>query len=110
MTLSDISQGSNLILWITFALFAIISMVLLLEHGSGLIAGYNTDSKEEQGKYDVKKLCRIIGIGMSVIAVLILFMEIFRSVLPACFAYIALTIIILDCILIITLANTICKK
>ena len=36
MTLSDISQGSNLILWITFALFAIISMVLLSGHGNAV--------------------------------------------------------------------------
>lgn len=110
MTLSDISHGSDLILWITFALFAIISIVLLSGHGSGLIAGYNTASKEEQGKYDVKKLCRIVGIGMSVITVLIFFMAIFERALPAYFAYIALMIIIFDCIWIIALANTICKK
>lgn len=110
MTLSDISHGSDLILWITFALFAIISIVLLSGHGSGLIAGYNTAGKEKQEKYDVKKLCRIIGIGMGVVTVLIFLMAILESVLPAYFAYIALTIIILDSICIIALANTICKK
>ena len=110
LTLGDISNGSDLILWITFMLFAIISIVLLSGHGSGLIAGYNTAGKEEQGKYDVKKLCRIIGIGMGIVAVLFYLIAILESVLPAYFAYIALAIIILDCICIIILANTICKK
>lgn len=73
LTLGDISNGSDLILWITFMLFAIISIVLLSGHGSGLIAGYNTAGKEEQGKYDVKKLCRIIGIGMGIVAILFFF-------------------------------------
>lgn len=47
---------------------------------------------------------------MAVIAVLILIMGIFEDVLPAGFAYIALGIIIIDCIVMIFVGNTRCKK
>ena len=47
---------------------------------------------------------------MAVVAVLILTMGIFEDVLPAGFAYIALGIIMIDCIAVILVGNTKCKK
>ena len=45
-----------------FALiFLIISIFLFRGKGKWLIAGYNTLSKEEQKKYDEKKLCKAMG-------------------------------------------------
>ncbi len=67
-------------------------------------------SKEEKAKYHEKKLCRIMGIGMSVIAFLLLIMGLLESVLPAFFAYISLGIILVDVVVIIILGNTICRK
>lgn len=48
-------------------IFAVISITFLLGKGSFLIAGYNTANKEEKQKYDEKKLCRVMGIGFSVV-------------------------------------------
>ncbi|WP_028042418.1 DUF3784 domain-containing protein [Candidatus Stoquefichus massiliensis] len=48
-------------------IFAVISIIFLLGKGSFLIAGYNTANKEEKQKYDEKKLCRVMGIGFSVV-------------------------------------------
>lgn len=79
-------------------------------HGSWLISGYNTASKEEKEKYNEKKLCRIMGTGMSVIAILILMMGLFENVLPAFFVYIALGIILVDVMVMIVLGNTIGRK
>lgn len=79
-------------------------------HGSWLISGYNTASKEEKEKYNEKKLCRIMGTGMSVIAILILMMGLFENVLPAFFVYIALGIILADVMVMIVLGNTIGRK
>ena len=110
MTLKDISNGPDWILWVVFAIFVVISIVFLSGHGKNLIAGYNTASKEQKDKYDAKKLCRVVGVGMSFISILILISTIGQEILPAYFAYIFLAIIIVDCILIIVLANTICKK
>lgn len=110
MTIKDMSNGPDWLLWVGFIFLAIISLILLSGHGANLIAGYNTASEEEKSKYNTKKLCRIVGAGMGVITLLILVMAIGEAVLPAAFVYIFLFIIVADCILVIILANTICKK
>ena len=61
---------SSYVLWAVFGLFAIISIIFLPGHGVSLIAGYNTASKEEKEKYNAKKLCHCMGIGISVITIL----------------------------------------
>lgn len=110
MTLKDISNGPDWIMWICAVILVIMSIALLTGHGAGLIAGYNTSSKEEKDKYDEKKLCRVAGAGMSVIALLVFIMAIGQQVLPAGFAYISLGIVIIDCVVMIILMNTVCKK
>ena len=87
MKLADLASGPDWVVWIVFVIFAVISIVLLSGHGSWFISGYNTASKEEKEKYDEKKLCRTMGIGMSIIAILILIMGLFENFLPA-FLYI----------------------
>lgn len=110
MKLVDISHGLGWIAWIGFAIFAVLSIVLISGHGGGFISGYNTAREEEKAKYDEKKLCRTTGVGMAVIAVLILIMGLFEDVLPADFAYVSLGIIVIDCLIIIIVSNTICRK
>lgn len=110
MTLADTANGGVAIMWVIFAIFFIISLVLLSGHGAGLIAGYNTATKEEKAKYDEKKLCRVTGTGMMIIALLILVMAIFINVLPSSFAYVALAIVVADCAAIIVISATRCKK
>lgn len=110
MTLKDVSTGPDWIIWVVGVVFAVISIVLLSGHGANLIAGYNTATKEEKAKVDEKKLCRVIGIGMSIITLLILITGLFEAVLPASFAYVILGVILGDCAVMIILANTICKK
>lgn len=51
-----------------------------------------------------------MGIGMSVIAILLLIMGVFENILPAFFVYIALGIILADVVIIIVLGNTICRR
>ena len=58
---------------------------LLLDTEAGFISGYNTATKEEKEKYDEKKLCRTMGIGMSIIAILVLIMGLLENILPAFF-------------------------
>lgn len=110
MTLKDVSNGPDFVIWIVFVLFFILSIVLLFGKGSWLIAGYNTASKEEKSKFDEKKLCRITGAGMAVITVMLGIMGLGEEVLPAAFAYIFVAVTIVDCVVMIVLANTICKK
>ena len=110
MTLKDISNGPDWIMWAVFVIFALMSIVLLTGRGAGLIAGYNTASKAEKSKYDKKKLCRVTGAGLSVITVLVLGMAIWEEILPAVFAYIFLAITLIDCVVMIILMNTVCKR
>ena len=110
MKLADLASGPDWGVWIVFVIFAVLSIVLLSGHGSWVISGYNTASKEEKEKYDEKKLCRTMGIGMSIISILILIMGLFESVLPAFFAYIAVGIIVVDVVVIIILGNTLCRQ
>ena len=110
MKLADLATGPDWIVWIIFVIFAVLSIILLSGHGSWFISGYNTASKEEKAKYNEKKLCRTMGIGMSVIAILILIMGLFENILPAFFVYIALGIIVVDVVVIIILENILCKK
>ena len=72
MKLADLATGPDWIIWTVFVVFAVLSIILLSGHGSWFISGYNMASKEEKEKYDEKKLCRTTGIGMSIIAILIL--------------------------------------
>ena len=110
MKLVDLATGSDWIVWIVFVIFAVFSIILLSGHGSWFISGYNTASKEEKAKYNEKKLCRTMGIGMSVIAILLLIMGVFENILPAFLVYIALGIILADVVIIIVLGNTICRR
>ena len=110
MKLADLASGPDWVVWIVFVIFAVLSIVLLSGHGSWVIYGYNTASKEEKEKYDEKKLCRTLGIGISIISILILIMGLFESVLPAFFVYIALGIILVNVVVIIILGNTLCRK
>ena len=96
MKLADLSTGPDWVVYVGFIIFAVLSIVLISGHGSWLISGYNTASKEEKAKYNEKKLCRTMGIGMSVIAILLLIMGVFENILPAFFVnfYYAFSVII----------------
>ncbi len=110
MTLKDISSGPDWIVWIIGFLFFTMSLILISGHGANLIAGYNTAGREEKNRYDTKKLCRVVGIGMVVITIMIFIMAIWETVLPAFFSTVFFVITVIDCIAIIILSNTICKK
>ena len=47
---------------------------------------------------------------MAVVAILILIMGLFEDVLPVEFAYISVGIIVLDCLILFIVINTICRK
>ena len=82
----------------------------LLKSVSNLENYINDIPRLEKEKYDEKKLCRTMGIGMSIIAILALTMGLFENILPAFFVYIALGIILVDVVVIIILGNTLCRK
>ncbi|MEG0277004.1 MAG: DUF3784 domain-containing protein [Coprobacillus sp.] len=67
------------ILWILIGLFGLMSIVFLLGKGSFLISGYNTASEAEKAMYDEKKLCRVMGIGTSIMTLSLLISVLFEE-------------------------------
>ena len=110
MTLKEVTNGPDWVIWLVLVLFAIVSVILLTGHGAGFIAGYNVASKEEKEKYDEKKLCRVIGSGMMIITLTIFIMAVGETVLPAWFSYVFLGVVLVSIAGMLILANTICKK
>lgn len=110
MTLKEIGNGPEWAVWVLFAVFALITVLLLSGRGANLIAGYNTASPEEKKKYNAKRLCRVMGTGMAVITVFILVMAVGEDILPAETASVFGVITVADIVVMMVLANTICKK
>lgn len=110
MTMADMSNGPTWPGYLVVILLFLLAAVLLSGRGSWLIAGYNTASKEKKEKYDEKKLCRVTGGGLAVIAGLILAVLLLETKLPAAFAPVLGGLIVAICAGIILLANTVCKK
>ena len=110
MTMKELSTGPDWIVWVVFFILVFVSAVLLSGHGANLIAGYNTVTKEEKEKYDEKKLGRVVGVGLLAIAFLLPFAVLTQAIFPAWVAYVFLGVVIVDCIVMIILANTTCRK
>jgi len=106
MNFADVSAGE----WIVIVLGILLSIILISGHGKWFIAGYNTSSAEERKRYNSKKLCRTVGVGMAVIVVLTTIHLLFKNVLPTVFEYIMGVIIFADIIIILIFSNTICRK
>ncbi len=110
MKLKDITNGPDWMIWVVFAVFVLITFLLLTGHGANLIAGYNTANPQKKEKYNEKKLCRVVGMGMLVITILILVMAIGQNTFPAAMAYVFGAITLLYCAVMMILTNSICKK
>ena len=59
-----------IIRWVVLVLFAIMGISLICGKGTWMIAGYNTMSKEEKEKHDIKKISRAVGILLLVVDVI----------------------------------------
>jgi len=90
-------------------LFAVLAAVFFAGKGSFLIAGYNTASKAEQAKYDEKKLNRVMGAGMSMIALLLIPGAVYEDALPVVWVWVMGIGMLLVVAGILILSNTICK-
>ncbi len=98
MKVADFSTADDVVVWILIIVLAIVSLLLLSGHGSCLIAGYNTLTDVEKNKYEKKRICRVLGIGMLIITILLLFTLLLEAILPAFFLYIVVGIVIVDVI------------
>ena len=98
----------NVVFWGATVLFAAISIVLLFGKGSFLIAGYNTASAEKKAKFNAKRLCRVVGGGLSVLTVFMALNAIYEAELPYALSWIFPYGYLGTIAAIAILANTIC--
>ncbi|MDF2822171.1 MAG: hypothetical protein K0R15_2619 [Clostridiales bacterium] len=96
--------------WVVVLLLAVISIVVFIGKGKFLIAGFNTASKEEREKYNVKRLCHIVGGGFGLLTILLAVFLYFEGELPKKFQWIFPGGYLVIIALILILSNTICKK
>ena len=101
---------SSVILWSLTAILGIWSIVLLSGHGAISIAGYNTMTEDEKKTIDEKKLCFVMGISTSVCALTMLYMAVLSPNITITTTIIASSIITIDMIVTIYMANTKCEK
>lgn len=97
-------------MWIIIILFFILTVVLLSGKGGFLVAGYNTASKEERAQYNEKRLCRVMGLFMGIITIIVSIPAFLGEKTPEAFFPLMPVIIIAGTIVVIILANTICKE
>ena len=97
--------------WVIVFVMFIMSIVLLMGKGSGLIAGYNTASAETKSKYDEKKLCHTMGGGLLILTILLAILLFYNFEFSNKITeYIFISIMIIDILMMIILKNTICKR
>ena len=101
---------SSIIFWTLTAILGIWSLVLLSGHGAASIAGYNTMTEDEKKTIDEKKLCFVMGISTSVCALTMLYMAVLSPNITITTTIIASSIITIDMIVTIYMANTKCEK
>ena len=82
---------------------AVMGILVLIGKGDNLIAGYNTASKEERERYDIKRLRGLIGGLMIVLAPLLLLM-IGKESMAAIWSFCGIVLVL--CIVVVILANT----
>ncbi|HEY8909392.1 MAG TPA: DUF3784 domain-containing protein [Desulfosporosinus sp.] len=92
-------------IYILAGLMIVVSLILLSGRGSWLIAGYNTMSKEQQNKYDKKKLTMATGMMLLIISIAML-----ALVFSLINTIIFLIIVFISVIMIIIYTNKFCLK
>ena len=96
-----------IVLIILATIMLIMGIIILIGKGDNLIAGYNTASKEERSKYNIKRLRGLIGGFLLILAPMMVFLLSEES-LTAGVSFVALTFVL--CIVLVILANTWAKK
>lgn len=101
---------SSVILWSLTAILGIWSLIFLSGHGAASIAGFNTMTEDEKKTIDEKKLCFVMGISTSVCALTMLYMAVLSPNITITTTIIVGSIITIDLVVSIYIANTKCNK
>ena len=88
-------------------LLVVMGIIILIGKGDNLIAGYNTASKEERAKYDIKKLRLLVG-GFAILLAPSLFIPASEPSMAGTLAFACIAAVL--CFVVVILCNTWAKK
>lgn len=91
--------------YVLIVVLAVLAIIILSGKGSWLIAGYNIMNDDKKQKYNYKRLCYVLGIGLILLDICL----IVSSITVEFEKLISLLEIIIS-LLTVILANTICRK
>ena len=92
---------------IVATIFLILGIIILIGKGDNLIAGYNTASKEEKSRYNIKRLRGLIG-GLLIVLAPMMLLLLGEESFAASGSFAGLTLVL--CIVVVILANTWAKN
>jgi len=107
---SDEMGADQIITWGVAALLLALAAVLLSGKGGFLIAGYNTMSQEKKARYDERKLCRVLGAALLVIAFILMVDGYFGFEPPEHLTWLVPWGVFAPILISLILANTVCRK
>ena len=85
-----------------------LAIFILSGRGDGLIAGYNTASKEERQKYNIKRLRKVVAVMILFITAFVWYVSWLDDSVAILLG--ALPVLLIGCAAGIIIANTWCKK
>lgn len=86
---------------------AVLGILVLIGKGDNLIAGYNTATREEREQIDIKRLRKLVG-GLLVVLAPLTLLQIGKESTESIWAYCGIVFVL--CIVVVILANTWAKK
>ena len=92
---------------IVAVILVIMGVLILIGKGDNLIAGYNTASKEERERYDIKRLRGLIG-GLMIVLAPLLLLILGQETMASIWSFCGISFVL--CIVVLVLANTWAKK
>ena len=95
------------VLVILALVFAVMGILILVGKGDNLIAGYNTASREEREKIDIKRLRVLVG-GLLIVLAPLMILLLGNETMASAGSFGAIVFVL--CIVVVILANTWAKK
>jgi hypothetical protein len=95
------------VLVILALVFAVMGILVLAGKGDNLIAGYNTASREEREKIDIKRLRGLVG-GLLIVLAPLMILLLGNETMASAGSFGAIVFVL--CIVVVILANTWAKK
>ena len=91
-------------------IIVVLSIIILAGKGDNLIAGYNTASKEEKQRVNIKRLRLVIGTMLLIIALAVSLPDLLGIENDSTVRTVIIVLILIITLAVLVISNTWCKK